>query len=280
VTVAIEVEGLTRRYGSVLAVDDLSFSIQRGECVAMLGPNGAGKSTTIEILEGYRHRDAGEVSVLGSDPQRASRHWRSRVGIVPQGASDMGDATVAEAISLFGALYPSPRTTSETIAMVGLEEQRDTRLARLSGGQRRRVDVALGIVGRPELLFLDEPTTGFDPEARHVFWNVIAQLRADGTTIMLTTHYLEEADQLADRVIVIAGGRKVADTTPAELGIRHGQSVRVSWRDAGQRYERVTDEPTALLRDLMTRFEGEIPGLEVTRVSLEEAYLDIIGHAS
>jgi len=272
----ISVDGLTRRYGDVLAVNDLSFTVAAGECVAMLGPNGAGKSTTIEILEGYRHRDGGNVNVLGVDPARATASWRARVGIVPQGASDMGDATVHEALSLFASLYRAPRSVMDTIDVVGLGAQRDTRLGRLSGGQRRRVDVALGIVGRPELLFLDEPTTGFDPEARHVFWDVIAQLRADGTTIMLTTHYLEEADQLADRVIVVAGGRKVADTTPAELGIRHGTSVRVSWREGENRREELTDEPTRFVRDLMARYEGEIPGLEVTRVSLEEAYLQLI----
>ena len=276
----VSVQNLTRRYGDVLAVSDLSFTVAAGECVAMLGPNGAGKSTTIEILEGYRHRDGGSVEVLGVDPARATRAWRSRVGIVPQGASDMTDATVRDAISLFASLYPHPRAVDETIDLVGLTAQRDTRLGRLSGGQRRRVDVALGIVGRPELLFLDEPTTGFDPEARHVFWDVIAQLRADGTTIMLTTHYLDEADQLADRVIVVAGGRKVADTTPADLGSRHGNSVRVSWREGETRRDELTTEPTRVVRDLLTRFDGEIPGLEISRMTLEEAYLKLVEEAS
>ena len=276
----VSVQNLTRRYGDVLAVNDLSFTVAAGECVAMLGPNGAGKSTTIEILEGYRHRDGGSVEVLDVDPARATRAWRSRVGIVPQGASDMTDATVRDAISLFAALYPHPRAVDETIDLVGLTAQRDTRLGRLSGGQRRRVDVALGIVGRPELLFLDEPTTGFDPEARHVFWDVIAQLRADGTTIMLTTHYLDEADQLADRVIVVAGGRKVADTTPADLGSRHGNSVRVSWREGETRRDELTTEPTRVVRDLLTRFDGEIPGLEISRMTLEEAYLKLVEEAS
>ena len=276
----VSVQNLTRRYGDVLAVNDLSFTVAAGECVAMLGPNGAGKSTTIEILEGYRHRDGGSVEVLGVDPARATRAWRSRVGIVPQGASDMTDATVRDAISLFASLYPHPRAVDETIDLVGLTAQRDTRLGRLSGGQRRRVDVALGIVGRPELLFLDEPTTGFDPEARHVCWDVIAQLLADGTTIVVTTQYRDEADQLADRVIVVAGGRKVADTTPADLGSRHGNSVRVSWREGETRRDELTTEPTRVVRDLLTRFVGEIPGLEISRMTLEEAYLKLVEEAS
>jgi ABC-2 type transport system ATP-binding protein len=276
----ITVTNLVRRYGDKVAVHDLSFEVGAGECVAILGPNGAGKSTTIEILEGFRHRDSGEVRVLGVDPQHGDRAWRARVGIVPQGATDLGDLTVGEVVAYHASLYPHARGIEETLALTGLIEQREQRCGRLSGGQRRRVDVALGIVGRPELLFLDEPTTGFDPEARHVFWDVIRSLRSEGTTIVLTTHYLDEADQLADRVVVIAGGRKLADTTPDALGVRDGASATVSWREQGIRHERVTTTPSALLRELLARHDGEVDDLEVASVSLETAYLKLIAGVS
>jgi ABC-2 type transport system ATP-binding protein len=272
----IAVTNLVRRYGATTAVDDLSFEVAAGECVAFLGPNGAGKSTTIEILEGFRRRDGGEVVVLGRDPWRAPRSWRAQVGIVPQGASDLGDLTVREVVRHFASLYPNPRSVADTLRLTGLHEHDDQRCGELSGGLRRRVDVALGVVGRPALLFLDEPTTGFDPEARLLFWDVITALKHEGVTIVLTTHYLEEADQLADRVIVIARGRKVADTTPAQLGMRHGASSTVSWRVAGVRHEIVTDTPSRVLRDVLAAHPGELDDLEVTRVTLEAAYLHLL----
>ncbi len=215
---AVSVRGLRKQYRGMTAVAGIDLDIERGEIFALLGPNGAGKTTTIEILEGHRRRDAGEVSVLGSDPSRADRAWRSRIGIVPQTQTTAGELTVREMVSHFGSYFPDPRGTDEVIEAVGLGEQARTRLRRLSGGQLRRVDVAVGIVGRPELLFLDEPTTGFDPQARRRFWDLIAGLAGDGTTILLTTHYLDEASALANRVGVLAGGRIVAIGTPAGLG--------------------------------------------------------------
>ncbi len=203
---AVQVRELRKQYGQKTAVDGVSFDIRPGETFALLGPNGAGKSTTIEILEGYRSRTGGEVSVLGTDPAKGGLDWKARLGIVLQSTGETGLVTVAEQLKHFAGFYPNPRDVDEVIAAVGLEPQAKTRIAKLSGGQQRRVDVALGIIGRPELLFLDEPTTGFDPEARRHFWQVIRGLKAEGTTILLTTHYLDEAAQLADRAGVIAGG--------------------------------------------------------------------------
>ena len=202
-THAVEVTGLRKLYGEKRAVDGLDLHVAHGEVVAILGPNGAGKTTTVEILEGYRSRDGGDVRVLGRDPQDGDRAWRSRLGIVLQSNNDLAEATVAELVRHFARFFPDPRDPDEVIASVGLQDKVRTRARQLSGGQRRRLDVALGIVGRPELLFLDEPTTGFDPQARRSFWDLVEQLAADGTTILLTTHYLEEAERLADRV----GGR-------------------------------------------------------------------------
>ena len=273
---AVTVSGLTRRYGDFCAVDGLDLVVQQGECLAVLGPNGAGKTTTIEILEGYRHRDAGDVRVLGVDPATADRHWRARLGIVLQSASDFGDLSVRESIDHFARFYPHPRATAEVLEITGLSEKSDARNSSLSGGQRRRLDVALGIVGRPELLFLDEPTTGFDPEARQVFWHLIDRLKSEGTTIVLTTHYLEEADALADRVVVVARGRKVADTTPALLGRRTSEDVRVSWWESEQRHDAITSTPTAFIATLSQRLGGEIPQLEVARPTLEQAYLELL----
>ena len=272
----VHVESLLRRYGDFTAVQQLDLAVEAGECVAILGPNGAGKTTTVEILEGYRRRDGGLVSVLGVDPARATREWRQRIGIVTQSAADLGDASVREALVHFSHFYVHRRSINETIDLVGLSEKADARVSTLSGGQRRRLDVALGVVGRPELLFLDEPTTGFDPEARHQFWSLIERLKSEGVTIVLTTHYLEEADALADRGVVIARGLKVADTTPGELGARSGDSVRVRWRESGELREELTHEPTAFVASLSARFAGEVPGLEVTRTTLEEAYLGLI----
>jgi ABC-2 type transport system ATP-binding protein len=273
---AVEVHSLLRRYDDFVAVQSLDLIVHSGECVAILGPNGAGKTTTVEILEGYRRRDGGDVNVLGIDPARATAEWRQRIGIVAQSASDLGDATVREALEHFSHFYPRHRNVNETIELVGLTEKADDRVNTLSGGQRRRLDVGLGVVGGPELLFLDEPTTGFDPEARHQFWSLIDRLKGEGVTILLTTHYLEEADALADRVVVIARGLKVADTTPAELGARSHDAVRVRWRDGGQAREELTNEPTALVAKLAREFGGEVPGLEVSRTTLEEAYLALI----
>jgi ABC-2 type transport system ATP-binding protein len=277
---AIQISDLTRRYGDFVAVDSFSMNVEPGECLAILGPNGAGKTTVVEILEGYRHRDAGEVAVLGIDPAHPTRAWRQRIGIVLQSANDLDDLTVREAISHFARYYSSPRGVNETIELVGLGEKADARAANLSGGQRRRLDVALGVIGRPELLFLDEPTTGFDPEARHVFWGLIEKLKQEGVTILLTTHYLEEADALASRVVVVNRGKKVADTTPADLGSRGQDTVRVRWLEGTTPKEIQTDSPTKTVEELAQRIGGEIPGLEVVRTTLEEAYLELLEKGS
>jgi ABC-2 type transport system ATP-binding protein len=278
---AVTVRGLVRRYGDLTAVDGIDLDIHSGEVFALLGPNGAGKTTTVEILEGFRKRDAGEVRVLGEDPQRASRTWRSRLGIVLQSTTESAELTVGELVGHFARFYPDPRDPDEVIDVVGLAEKRDTRSSALSGGQRRRLDVALGIVGRPELLFLDEPTTGFDPEARRAFWALVRDLRGDGTSILLTTHYLDEAEALADRVGVINGGRLVAVDTPERLGGRVAHRARVSWEDGAGRYEEVTETPTRLVQELAERYGGgEVPGLQVRRPSLEDVYLSMIGTAN
>ncbi|WP_405145239.1 ABC transporter ATP-binding protein [Sphaerisporangium sp. NBC_01403] len=274
---AVMARGLTKRYGDVRAVDGVDLEIQAGEVFAILGPNGAGKSTTVEILEGYRKRDAGEVSVLGIDPQHPTRLWRSRVGIVLQTANDTAELTVRETVRHFAGYYPNPRDPDEVIARVGLTEKAGNRVRQLSGGQRRRVDVALGVVGNPELLFLDEPTTGFDPEARRGFWDLVESLAHDGTTIVLTTHYLDEAEALADRVAVIAEGRIVAEDRPATLGGRATAKARVSWLDEGDRKHLDTGTPTKTVMELTRRFDGEVPELTVTRPSLEDIYLELIG---
>ncbi|WP_449062607.1 ABC transporter ATP-binding protein [Planomonospora algeriensis] len=272
-TTAVRVRGLAKRYGDVQAVGGIDLDIHAGEVFAILGPNGAGKSTTVEILEGYRERDAGEVSVLGADPGRPTREWRSRVGVVLQTANDMTEATVRETVRHFAGYYPDPEDPDAVIEQVGLAEKAGKRVRELSGGQRRRVDVALGVIGRPELLFLDEPTTGFDPEARRQFWELIQGLAHRGTTIVLTTHYLDEAEALADRVAVIAGGRIVAEGEPATLGGRATAQATVRW--AGGSLE--TDAPTRAVRELSERFGGEVPELTVSRPSLEEVYLRLIG---
>jgi ABC-2 type transport system ATP-binding protein len=272
----VEVRGLVKAYHGRAVVDGLSFSVKAGEVFALLGPNGAGKTTTIEILEGNRRRDAGEIKVLGVDPARAGREWRARIGVVPQTQAEAGELTVREMVAHFSAYFPDPRDPDEVIEAVGLSEQARTRLRRLSGGQRRRVDVAVGIVGRPELLFLDEPTTGFDPQARRRFWELIASLAADGTTILLTTHYLDEAAALAGRLAVIAGGRVVATGTPADLG-RTDAAATVCWQTShGPRSVR-TATPTDCVLKLAREAGGEIPGLTVTRPSLEDRYLELIG---
>ena len=275
---AVVVEGLAKHYGDKKAVDGLDLTVHRGEVFAVLGPNGAGKTTTIEILEGYRERDAGSVRVLGVDPQTADRAWRSRIGIVLQNANDQAELTVGELVRHVGAFYPDPRDADEVIDAVGLREKVRARTRQLSGGQRRRLDVALGIVGRPELLFLDEPTTGFDPEARRAFWDLIRGLRDDGTTILLTTHYLDEAENLADRCAVVRDGRVVALDAPADLGGRAARQAVVRWIEEGTMRQEPTDTPTAVVAALAERFPGaEIPGLQVLRPTLEDVYLSLIG---
>ncbi|RYV51066.1 ABC transporter ATP-binding protein [Pengzhenrongella frigida] len=282
---AVEVHDLRKRYGDKQAVDGLDLSVHRGEIFAVLGPNGAGKTTTVEILEGFRNRDGGSVSVLGADPATADRAWRSRIGIVLQTANDQAELTVHELVHHFARYYPHPRDPDEVIESVGLSEKAGTRTRQLSGGQRRRLDVALGIVGNPELLFLDEPTTGFDPEARHSFWDLLDGLRDTGTTVLLTTHYLDEAEHLADRVAVVRDGQVIALDTPANLGGRNARRAIVRWTEqsAGggpvHHREQRTDTPTAFVRDLATRaaVDGEVPGLQVVRPSLEDVYLGMIG---
>jgi ABC-2 type transport system ATP-binding protein len=217
-TPVVRVRGLVKTYGARPAVDGIDLDIFPGEIFALLGPNGAGKTTTVEILEGFRSRDAGEVTVLGYDPAARDRAWRARVGIVLQSTGEAGEITVAELVHHFAGFYPAPRDPDEVIEAVGLTENRGKRAGALSGGQRRRLDVALGIVGHPELLFLNEPTTGFDPQARHAFWELLTSLRAEGTTMLLTTHYLDEAEHLADRVGVIAGGHLLEVNPVNQLG--------------------------------------------------------------
>ena len=276
----ISVRGLKKSYGSTQAVAGIDLSIAQGEIFALLGPNGAGKTTTVEILEGFRTRDSGDVSVLKTDPAikgAAGRIWRNRIGIVLQSTSDAGDLSVQETVAHFAQYYANPRSVDEVIQSVGLTDKSAELIRTLSGGQRRRLDVALGIIGSPELLFLDEPTTGFDPEARRAFWALIKSLRDSGTTIVLTTHYLDEAEALADRVAVINHGQIVEVSTPALLGGRATSLATVSWlSDSGPKSER-TDNPTALIRKLTERYSGEIPELTVKRASLEDIYLEMIG---
>ncbi|MCX4470330.1 ABC transporter ATP-binding protein [Micromonospora sp. NBC_01655] len=295
---AISVRGLRKAYGDNVAVAGVDLAVHRGEVFALLGPNGAGKTTTVEILEGYRQRDAGEVSVLGSDPglafgsrlrgsqarsSRTPRHpardWRSRVGIVLQGTGEFDELTVAEVVSHFSGFYPGADDPAKVVERVGLGAKAKARTHTLSGGQKRRLDVALGIIGRPELLFLDEPTTGFDPEARREFWELIRDLAAAGTTIVLTTHYLDEAEALADRVGVITAGRVVEVAPPNRLGNRQEALATVSWRTPEGVVETAQSAtPTGLVAELAARFGGEVPGLTVTRPTLEDVYLRMIGH--
>ncbi len=275
-TPAIEVHHLTKQYATgKRAVDDVSFDIPRGETFALLGPNGAGKTTTVEILEGYRTRTDGDVRVLGHDPARTSRSHNAHIGIVLQTSAESPNVTVAEQLRHFTTLYPRHRSVEELLEKTGLEPQRNTRISRLSGGQRRRVDVALGIIGRPEVLFLDEPTTGFDPEARRRFWDLIDEVKREGTTILLTTHYLDEAAHLADRAAVIADGRLLDIAPIDEIGGAAARTPRVRWRDdVGEPHERRTNEPTALIRSTPEPMHD----LEVIRPSLEDVYLGMVGH--
>jgi ABC-2 type transport system ATP-binding protein len=276
---AIEVRGLRKRYGDHEAVAGIDFSVGRGEVFGLLGPNGAGKTTTVEILEGYRERSAGEVDVLGRDPARRELELRRRVGIVLQSSGMYRHITVREALDHWAHLYPSPRDVNEVIDVAGLRESEDERTRRLSGGQLRRLDLALALVGDPELIFLDEPTTGFDPAARRAAWATVRSLKGLGKTVLLTTHYLEEAQALADRVAIIKGGRILADGAPGELGAGDSSRYRVAWRNGrGLIEQRETDDPTTLLHELTEAAlaRGErLRDLSVSRPSLEDVYLEL-----
>jgi ABC-2 type transport system ATP-binding protein len=274
---AIEVTDLRKSYGDNEAVRGISFAVEHGEIFGLLGPNGAGKTTTVEILEGYRERSAGEALVLGEDPGRHSRTLRERVGIVLQSSGFYPRVTVKEAVEHWACLYPHPRDPAEVIALVGLDGKQDARSAELSGGQRRRLDLALALVGDPELVFLDEPTTGFDPAARRTAWGVVRALKDMGKTVLLTTHYLDEAQSLSDRVAIVKDGVIVAEGPPAELGVG-GDRYRVGYDRNGSRVEIETEDPTELLHRLTGEAleRGErLRGLTVSRPTLEEVYLEL-----
>jgi ABC-2 type transport system ATP-binding protein len=293
---AIVVEGLRKSYGALEAVRGVSFTVEEGEVFGLLGPNGAGKTTIIEILEGYRRRDAGAVSVLGIDPAVGGRKLRERVGLVLQEAAVPPMLSVRELVELYRGYYPAPRPAAEIIELVGLTEKTNDRVQKLSGGQQRRLDVALGLVGDPDLVFLDEPTTGFDPSARRAAWEVVRNMRTLGKTIVLTTHYMDEAQYLADRICVIAAGEVVAEGTPEALRARTEQRTRIRFElpagvDAATLPIAVameagvavieTPTPTRSLRDLTTWAVAqglELPNLEVMRPSLEDVYLELTDH--
>ena len=281
-TPAIEVEGLSKRYGEYEAVRGIDIAVARGEVFGLLGPNGAGKTTTVEILEGYRTRSGGEVTVLGHDPAVRSLELRRRIGIVLQAGGIYPHITPREALTHWAGFYPHPRNVGEVLELAGLGEQADTRTRRLSGGQLRRLDLAMALVGDPELIFLDEPTTGFDPEARRAAWETIRSLRDLGKTILLTTHYLEEAQALADRVAIVKDGRILADGPPRELGVGAAH-YRVAYRGAdGELVERETDDPTTLLHELTGEAlaRGErLQELSVARPTLEDVYLELTSDA-
>jgi ABC-2 type transport system ATP-binding protein len=274
---AISVHGLRKSYGDYEAVRGISFEIAEGEVFGLLGPNGAGKTTTIEILEGYRPRDAGEVDVLGFDPGRAGPAFRERIGVVLQQSQLWPTITVAETHRMFAGYYDRPRNVDEVIKLVGLEEKRDARVKTLSGGQKRRLDLGVALVGDPDLVFLDEPTTGFDPAARRAAWDMIRALRSLGKTILLTTHYLDEAEQLADRVAVLREGQIIREGTPAEL-TGGTNETEVRYRQDGHEVVIHTTEPTRLLQELTAAAlaEGrEVEGLQVRRPTLEDVYLSL-----
>ena len=274
---AISVRDVRKSYGALEAVRGVSFDVERGEVFGLLGPNGAGKTTTVEILEGYRKRDGGSVEVLGVDPARAGSDWRQRIGVVLQSSAMYETLTVAESLRLFGGYYSTPRPVEEVVDLVGLREQRDQVVRRLSGGQRRRLDLGLALVGDPELIFLDEPTTGFDPHARRQAWETLRSLRGLGKTIVLTTHYLDEAERLADRVAVLRRGEIVAAGPPAEL-IGAAPATEIRYRENGREVVLETDSPTRVLNELTAKAlaeNRELEGLVVRRPSLEEVYLTL-----
>jgi ABC-2 type transport system ATP-binding protein len=274
---AIEVDGLQKSYGPFQALSGIDFRHEEGEVFALLGPNGAGKTTTVEILEGYRKRDAGEVRVLGEDPGQAGSAFRARIGIVLQSSAVYQQLSAREMLELFAGYYPAPRSVEEVLALVGLEAKGDARVRTLSGGQLRRLDLALALVGDPELLFLDEPTTGFDPGARRQAWETVRELRTLGKSIVLTTHYMEEAQRLADRVAILRDGRIVATGSPREL-LTGQAAVEIRFRRNGKEVVLETDEPTRVLHELTTEAVArgvELEGLEVHRRTLEDLYLEV-----
>jgi ABC-2 type transport system ATP-binding protein len=279
VPAAIVVTDLRKSYGRTEAVRGVSFEVAEGEVFGLLGPNGAGKTTTVEILEGYRPRDGGSASVLGLDPGDGPRELRERIGVVLQQSELSPLLTVRETHELFAGYYATPRAVDEVIELVGLGEKRDARVKTLSGGQKRRLDLGVALVGNPDLVFLDEPTTGFDPAARRAAWDLVRSLRSLGTTILLTTHYLDEAQQLADRVAVLRGGVIVREGSPAEL-IGDSRLTEIRYRMDGEPVVLETDDPTRALHDLTTQAlrEGfELEGLEVRRPTLEDVYLELVG---
>jgi ABC-2 type transport system ATP-binding protein len=297
----IEVAGLTKRFGSLTAVDDVSFSVERGEIFGLLGKNGAGKTTTVEILEGYQSPDVGRVQVLGVDPKKGGGAWKDRIGLVLQDSDFDPSHTVAETVKLFAGFFSNPKSVAETLELVGLTDKANVRIGRLSGGQRRRVDVALGIVGSPELLFLDEPTTGFDPSARREFWTMLEGLRSEGTSILLTTHYMEEAQHLCDRIAILAAGRIVAEGTSTSLialagattvrfDLTPGLDVAALSRSSGIDFSVRGEVVAATLAHAQSQLlallqhvenEGiELNGFEVVRPTLDDVFLDVTGEGS
>jgi len=280
----LDVRDLRMRYGRTDVLSDVSFAARRGEVLALLGPNGAGKTTTIEILEGFRMRSAGEVSVLGADPARAGEAWRARTGVVLQSWRDHAKWQVRELLAHLG-LYYAPYSTrpwdaDDLLETVGLAPHARSRVRNLSGGQRRRLDVAIGIVGRPELLFLDEPTAGFDPEASRDFHDAMRRLAAlDATTILLTTHDLDEAERLADRILILAGGTIIADGSAEELARSMPGQSEVRWSQDGQRFARTADDATAFVRELLGQFGESVEDLEVRRPSLADTYMALVSQA-
>lgn len=273
---AVEVSALSKKYGDFVALSSVSFTVEWGETLALLGPNGAGKSTVIEILEGYRSRTGGTVSVLGQDPEHGTLEWKTRLGIVLQELGEPGNQSVREKLSHFASFYPNPKNVEKLIDAVGLEKKRDTKISKLSGGQKRRLDVALGVVGNPDLLFLDEPTVGFDPAARREFWQLIRELQHEGTTIVLTTHYLDEAAELSDRAAIIARGALVQVAPIDQIGSEESHTPLVRWREEGQWQQVRTHEPGAYVHQLTERLP-EPTSLEIIRPTLEDIYLELLG---
>jgi ABC-2 type transport system ATP-binding protein len=275
---AISVTGLRKSYDGREALRGIGFEIEEGEVFGLLGPNGAGKTTTVEILEGYRTRDAGDVEVLGHDPQKSERAFRQRIGVVLQHSDMWPNLTVTETLRVFAGYYEAPRDVAETVKLVGLEEKRDQRVKTLSGGQKRRLDLGLALIGDPELVFMDEPTTGFDPQARRAAWDMIRGLRSLGKTVLLTTHYLDEAQQLADRLAVLRAGEIVTIGTPSEL-VGGSTTTEIRYRENGELHVLQTEEPTRVVHELAGRAlaEGrELQELEVRRATLEDVYLELV----
>jgi ABC-2 type transport system ATP-binding protein len=281
----IDVRDLRMRYGTKDVLDGVTFGARRGEVIALLGPNGAGKTTTIEILEGFRMRSSGDVRVLGLDPAAGGEHWRARIGVVLQSWRDHGKWRVRELLSHLGTYYAEystpaisrPWPVDELLDVVGLTASAGTRIARLSGGQRRRLDVAIGIVGRPELLFLDEPTVGFDPAARREFHDLVHRLTdVDATTVLLTTHDLDEAEKLADRIVILADGRIIADGSADQLSRQVAGESEIRWTRDGQRFVHSADDATSFVRELFRQYGEDITDLEVRRTSLEDTYMKMV----